>query len=128
MLDSWPARPPGGTAGNGQEPDPGLYTGLGGAMTALDIWAQASGDQQAGAAARALAARLSLIARAAQPVSRWRDPPGGGAGVPGGHHRPWAAVPGISRSTPATLTAAAETSVNGATRSAHDHQNQPSRK
>jgi lantibiotic modifying enzyme len=84
MLDAWPARAartPDGAAGNGQEPDPGLYTGLGGAATALDIWAQASGDQQAAAAARALAARLSLIARAAQPVSSWRDLLSGEAGL-----------------------------------------------
>jgi len=60
--------------------DPGLYTGLAGMISALDIWAQASGDRAAGEAARDLAVALARIA-AAGPVTQWRDVIAGDAGI-----------------------------------------------
>src|SRR6266571_4501817 len=68
-LDAWrtvAAREP---AGEEYGPDPGLYTGLAGTMTALDIWGQASGDLAARQAARDTAEGLARIA-AAQPARR----------------------------------------------------------
>ncbi len=79
-LDAWrtvAAREP---AGEEYGPDPGLYTGLAGTMTALDIWGQASGDLAARQAARDTAEGLARIA-AARPVSEWRDLLCGEAGV-----------------------------------------------
>jgi len=61
-------------------PDAGLYTGLCGMMTALDIWGQTSGDRTATTAARDLADNLSRVAEA-RPLSDWRDVIAGDAGI-----------------------------------------------
>jgi lantibiotic modifying enzyme len=63
------------------EPDLSLYTGLGGVAAALAMWAQASGDTQAGADARALAAVIAARVRAERQQLRWHDVMSGQAGV-----------------------------------------------
>ncbi len=97
-LEAWHAVTAGAAAGGEYGPDPGLYTGLAGTMTALDIWGQASGDLAARRAARDAAEGLARIA-AVRPVSEWRDLLSGEAGVLAGliAFGGTSAMPGASR-------------------------------
>ena len=63
------------------EPDLSLYTGLGGVVAALAMWAQVSGDAQAGEDARALIEVIASRAMAEREVLRWHDLMSGQAGV-----------------------------------------------
>jgi lantibiotic modifying enzyme len=63
------------------QPDLSLYTGLGGVATALHMWAQASGDDQADVDARALVCTIAARAAAERGQVRWFDLLSGQAGV-----------------------------------------------
>ncbi len=62
-------------------PDLSLYTGLAGVAAALNIWAQASGDDQSDADVRALVGAIAVRAAAERKELRWFDLLSGQAGV-----------------------------------------------
>jgi lantibiotic modifying enzyme len=59
----------------------GLYTGLAGQAAALQVWADVTGDEHAADSARAILAAIAAAARAARPLSSFRDLLIGEAGV-----------------------------------------------
>lgn len=63
------------------EPDLSLYTGLGGVAVALHMWAQVSGDDEAGHDARALVRTIAARAADVRSQLRWYDLMSGQAGV-----------------------------------------------
>jgi len=70
-----------GLAGRDPAPDPGLYTGLAGAASALRMWALVTGDATAADGARGVTAAIARLAAATRPVTPWRDLIAGEAGV-----------------------------------------------
>lgn len=59
----------------------GLYTGVAGYATGLQIWAEAAGDERAATAACAATADVAAAAASGRPLSSWRDVISGEAGI-----------------------------------------------
>ncbi len=75
---SWPGPR---TAGPAEDADPGLYTGLAGAVAALRGWALASGDRHLDESARAIAETLARVASRSPPPGGCPDIISGDAGI-----------------------------------------------